>query len=106
VYKQILVLSALIFATTAVGQTLDPTKPFSYSASSGKSANSETKLVLESIIHGDEVHTVVISGQIVKMGEMVNNHKLVAVNTDNVLLRSDTETLRLHLFPKGIVKHQ
>jgi len=106
VYKQILVLSTFFIALNSVGQTLDPTKPFGFSSASAQSANSTQKLVLESIVHGEGIHTVVISGQVLKMGETVNGHKVVAVNSDNVLLRSDTETLRLYLFPQGIVKQQ
>lgn len=83
-------------------QSADPTKPFSYSGGSEQVA--QQKLVLESIIHGDGVHTAVINGKPLQVGDYIGEHRLVAVNNDSVVLRTETERLKLSVFSGVIVK--
>lgn len=81
----------------------DPTRPFGHSASASVLPEGK-KLVLESIIHGDGVHTVVINGQILKPYDHIGEYQLTAVNDQSVVLRSKTQRLKLHVFKPNILK--
>ena len=55
-------------------QNNDPTKPLSaggFSQVSKVEAATKAELILESIIHGFEVHTAVINGQVLKVGGFI-----------------------------------
>lgn len=92
--------------TCSITQVLadtDPTRPFGYNATSSVTPNGE-KLVLESIIHGDGVHTVVINGKILKTFDHIGEYQLTAVNDQSVILRSKTQRLELHVFKSNVMK--
>lgn len=88
--------------TQALAQT-DPTRPFGHSATSSITSN-DKKLILESIIHGDGIHTVVINGEVLKTLDYIGEYQLTAVNDQSVILRSKTKQLKLHLFKSDLVK--
>ena len=92
----------LMTAPTLAAQ-FDPTRPFGHSASSTATPGGK-KLVLESIIHGDGIHTVVISGKVLKTFDYIGEYQLTAVNDQSVILRSKTKRLKLTLFKISIVK--
>ena len=106
VSKQTYVFIALILtAHFAVAQGADPTKPFSMtSGSSAKAMSTKGPLVLESIIHGNKIHTAVINGQVMQVGDVIGEHRLVAVNNDSAVLRTLTERVKLSVFSGVIVK--
>lgn len=81
----------------------DPTRPFGHSATSSVTPKGK-KLVLESIIHGDGVHTVVINGKVLKTLDHIGEYQLTAVNDQSVILRSKTQRLKLHVFKSNVVK--
>ena len=83
--------------------TVDPTRPFNHRVSSSVDLKVK-KLVLESIIHGDGIHTAVINGKMLKPGETIREYRLVAVNDDSVVLRSATERLKLFVFKSSVFK--
>lgn len=88
-------------------QSADPTKPLSgasFSSSSKTVQTNKSKLVLESIVHGYEVHTAVINGQVLKPGDFIRQYKLVAVNNTSVVLRSAEKRLKLSVFSGVVVK--
>ncbi|MBA6232106.1 MULTISPECIES: hypothetical protein [unclassified Colwellia] len=88
-------------------QDIDPTKPLSGSGFSSKTsaeAAKKAELILESIIHGFEVHTVVINGQVLKVGDFIHQYELVAVNNTSVVLRSAEKRLKLSVFSSVVVK--
>ncbi|MDP7593312.1 MAG: hypothetical protein QF552_11595 [Litorilituus sp.] len=91
-----------LFSGIVSAGSIDPTGPFGYSQ---KSIEKEAKraLVLESIIHGDGVHTVVINGQVMKPSDTIGEYKLIAVNDQSVVLRSKTQRLKLHIFNENAV---
>lgn len=100
-------LAVLFTPWVAKAQSVDPTKPLSISGFSSMSKNTETvkaELVLESIVHGHEVHTAVINGQVLKVGDIIRQYKLVAVNNTSVILRSAEKRLRLSVFSGVVVK--
>jgi MSHA biogenesis protein MshK len=88
--------------TPALAET-DPTRPFGHSARSSVTPD-DKKLILESIIHGEGIHTVVINGEVLKTLDYIGEYQLTAVNDQNVILRSKTKHLKLHLFKSDLVK--
>ncbi|MGL1956522.1 MAG: hypothetical protein OCD00_04330 [Colwellia sp.] len=90
---------------SSTAASVDPTRPFGKSSASIE-INSGQKLVLESIIHGDGIHTVVINGKVLKVGEMIGEYLLVAVNDDNVVLTTTTERLNLFILNSKVFKEQ
>jgi hypothetical protein len=98
----------VLFVTFSVnGQDVDPTKPLSiggFSSSNKPGKATAEKLVLESIVHGFEVHTAVINGQVLKVGDFILQYKLVAVNNTSVVLRSAEKSLKLSVFSGVVVK--
>jgi hypothetical protein len=98
---------ALLANFSVNGQNIDPTKPlssnsFSSVSKTGKTINAE--LILESIVHGSEVHTAVINGQVLKVGDSILQYELVAVNNTSVVLRSAEKRLKLSVFSGVVVK--
>ncbi|WP_440876252.1 hypothetical protein [Thalassotalea sp. PLHSN55] len=94
-----------VFTVAVNAQSIDPTKPFGFSSQgSSTSIKGKGPLVLESIIHSDKIHTAVINGQVMKVGDSIGKHRLVAVNDNSVVLRTETERLKLSVFSGVIVK--
>lgn len=95
-----------MFFSTWANADSDPTKPFGTRGNSnvGGVTVENKKLILESIIHGDGVHTVVINGELLKVGQYIGEFKLVAVNDKSVVLRSEEERKKLFIFSELIVK--
>lgn len=98
-----LLLSGLFYSITPALADTDPTRPFGHSATSSVTPNGK-KLILESIIHGDGIHTVVISGKVLKTLDHIGEYQLTAVNDQSVILRSKTQRLELHIFKSDVVK--
>ena len=84
--------------------TVDPTRPFGQSAESSNGEQLINGLVLQSIIHGDDIHTVVVSGKILKMFDYIDEYQLTAVNDKSVILRSKTQRIKLNIFKGNLVK--
>lgn len=82
-------------------QGLDPTRPLTgVTASLSDSEEIKKQLILESIFHGNNIHTVVINGQTMQVNDYIGEYRLVAVNDDSVVLRSTAERLKLYVFKK------
>jgi len=99
----LLLLVVTIVTTQVFATQSDPTRPFGHSASSTVTPGGK-KMVLESIIHGDGIHTVVISGKVLKTFDYIGEYQLTAVNDQSVILRSKTKRLKLTIFKNNIVK--
>ena len=99
------VFSFLFISAAPLAANVDPTRPFGQGSSSTEIINGK-KLVLESIIHGDGIHTVVINGKVLKVGETIGEHRLVAVNDNSVVLRTATERLKLYVFKSKVFKEK
>lgn len=95
--------SAAINSAQPLAAQTDPTRPFGHSVSSTITSNGQ-KMVLESIIHGDGIHTVVINGKVLKTFDYIGEYQLTAVNDQSVILRSKTKRLKLTIFKNNIVK--
>lgn len=97
----------LLISPISEAQNVDPTKPLSgvgLSSMTKTDTVSKAELVLESIVHGYEVHTAVINGQVLKVGDFIRQYKLVAVNNTSVVLRSAEKRLKLSVFSGVVVK--
>lgn len=81
----------------------DPTRPFGHKATS-IIAPGEKKLVLQSIIHGDGIHTAVINGKVLRTLDRIGEYQLTAINDQSVVLRSKSKQLKLHIFKNNLVK--
>lgn len=101
----ILFLFVLVLMTSekSYAAKVDPTRPFGHKASSEKASQGK-KLVLESIIHGNGISTVVISGKVLKMLDYIGEYQLTGVNKESVVLRSKTERIKLNVFKSNFVK--
>lgn len=99
----LLLVCSFICSITKVLADTDPTRPFGHSAALSATPNGK-KLVLESIIHGDGIHTVVINGKVLKTLDYIGEYQLTAVNDQSVILRSKTQSLKLHMFKSNVVK--
>ena len=100
-------LTILFSSFISRAQNIDPTKPLSgagFSTTSKAEKTATAELVLESIIHGYEVHTADINGQVLKVGDFIRQYKLIAVNNSSVVLRSADKRLKLSVFSGVVVK--
>jgi hypothetical protein len=50
------------------------------------------------------VHTAVINGQVLKVGDFIRQYELIAVNNTSVVLRSAEKRLKLSVFSSVVVK--
>jgi len=94
---------AISVSYITLAASVDPTQPFGSGAVSSKNT-AENKLVLQSIIHGDGIHTAVINGKVMKPGEHIGKYRLAAINDTSVVLRSDDERLKLYVFSEKVIK--
>ncbi len=90
-------------ASQAFAAKVDPTRPFGHKASSAATPSGQ-KMVLESIIHGNGIQTVVISGKVLKISDYIGEYQLTVVNEQSVILRSKTQRLKLDIFKGKVVK--
>lgn len=102
-YVSLFVFSVVVMATQTFAAQFDPTRPFGHRSASAVTPGGK-KMVLESIIHGDGIHTVVISGKVLKTLDYIGEYQLTAVNNQSVILRSKTKRLKLTIFKSSIVK--
>jgi MSHA biogenesis protein MshK len=98
-----LFILASMTSQTAYAAKLDPTRPFGHRTSANVTPEGK-KMVLESIIYGDGIHTVVISGKVLKIFDYIGEYQLTAVNGQSVILHSKTQRLKLDVFKGNIVK--
>jgi MSHA biogenesis protein MshK len=99
-----IILTLVSITFNSVAATNDPTKPFGLGAITSGTNVAVKSLILQSIVHGDGIHTAVINGKVIKPGEYINQYRLVAINDDSVVLRSDDERLKLYVFKQRVLK--
>lgn len=91
--------AALLFLAAAplFAQTLpDPTRPPAWE---NAGAAGEGAPVLQSVMISPKRRAALISGQVVELGGRFGDARLVAVNENGVVLRSDAGSEELKLFP-------
>ncbi|TPH17807.1 hypothetical protein [Litorilituus lipolyticus] len=103
-YKLFIIIISLVFSLTLWAANIDPTKPFGQ-GSSQSLVKDESKLVLESIVHGEGIHTAVVNGKVLRVNQSIGEYRLIAVNDDSVVLRSETERLKLYVHKASVLKN-
>ena len=99
-YKLFITFLTLFIVSLIARAEIDPTKPFSNVNSSSSNATivNQESLRLDSIIHGNNVHTAVINGTLLKVGDNIGEYILVAVNDKTVVLSFEGERKELAVF--------
>lgn len=97
------IIAVLLSTNTAFSAKVDPTRPFGHTGLNSITPEGKA-LVLESIVHGDGVQTVVVSGRILKVNDFIGEYQLTKVNKQSVILQSDTKKVELNIFKKNLVK--
>jgi hypothetical protein len=88
---------------TVYAEKRDPTRPFGHKVTSSVASN-DKKMILESIIHGNGVSSVIISGQLLKKLDYIGEYQLTVINEKSVILRNAVESITLTIFKHDIVK--
>ena len=89
--------SGHVFAT-------DPTRPLSMGSSSTKATQNKA-LQLQSIIASEDSLRVVISGKTLAVGDSISGYTLIAIEDNDVTLKSLEKTVTLSLFKRVISKN-
>lgn len=97
-------LAGVLFSMIGIAQITDPTRPPLVS----KDAATDNPVInqgpaLQSIIVSEGYKAAIISGKKVVLGANYGNAKLVQINETSVVLKTDTSTQVLKLFP-GVEK--
>ena len=87
----------------ASAQNIDPTRPI-FTSNSAPAEEVKKGLVLETIIHSNNNKSAIISGKLMKVGDYIGEHKLIVVNSSNVILRSGDERLKLSVFSSVVTQ--
>ena len=101
-FKQVFIMLCLIMSPLSFGQSIDPTKPFTRAALDKESV--EKNLKLYSIIIGDSEPKAIINQKVMKVGDSLDEFKIIKINKSKVVLKSSTETIELSLFANALVK--
>jgi MSHA biogenesis protein MshK len=90
----------LLSSTTLKATEYDPTRPFNLNSKVLGQKSINKRFVLSSIIHGDGIHTAIINDKIYRVFDYIDDYQITAVNSDSVILRSNTERLKLNVFKR------
>ena len=99
---RMLAITWLAGATIVQAQALrDPTRPPGATGAriAGERAAPTGGLKLQSILISPDRRAAIISGHVVRLGESVQGHRLVAIGEGDVVLRMDGKSRTLRLFP-------
>ena len=99
-------LMALMLCLTflANGQSVDPTKPLSYQASTGSNKLQIKDYVLQSIIDNGQQKHVVINGKLMVLGDQIGPYQLINITKEHVVLSSTEKELKVSLFSSVVAK--
>lgn len=76
----------------------DPTKPLSYSANTSAKVIEKEELTLQTIVERENTKSVVISGQLLSVGDKIEQYELIKIENNSVVLSSPEKKLKLSLF--------
>lgn len=92
-----------MFSGQLIAQEADPTRPLS-GASKVIDKNVKQAIQLQSIVDDGEHSTVIINGQVLKVGDRIEQYQLEQINKNNVVLSSTDKRLELSLFSAIVAK--
>lgn len=100
---RIFAITWLAGASIAQAQALrDPTRPPGANGvriAPGERSAPTGGLRLQSILISPERRAAIVSGQVVRLGESVQGHRVIAIGESEVVLRMDGKSRTLRLFP-------
>jgi hypothetical protein len=79
------------------GNIQDPMRPPNFNADSTTQAASVPQWNLTEILISDERRIAIINNKPVKAGDMINNAKVISINTDHVVLTRHNKTFKQYL---------
>jgi MSHA biogenesis protein MshK len=93
--------AALLASAAHAQQLRDPTRPPSFlrAAPAGAEADSESGLVLQTVLLSRERRNAVISGRLLQLGDSISGMRVVDIRESAVTLAGRGESLTLQLFP-------
>ncbi|PSX10148.1 MSHA biogenesis protein MshK [Photobacterium angustum] len=103
--KKMTWMAALLLSVCAFGAhaAQDPTAPLGWVASKAKTSQAKARLPqLQSIICDGKQCSVILSGQVVSLGERVNGYTLTNVSESSVTLSRSGKKWHLALFAENI----
>ncbi|PSV31645.1 MSHA biogenesis protein MshK [Photobacterium sp. GB-72] len=103
--KKMTWMAALLLSLCAFGAyaAQDPTAPLGWVASKAKTNQAQARLPqLQSIICDGQQCSVILSGQVVSLGERVNDYTLTNVSESSVTLSRSGKKWHLALFAENI----
>jgi len=102
----VLGLALLMVSSASFAQELrDPTRPHAgvpdkVPRSATKKSKPRSKMVLQTILIGEDRRSAVISGRLMSVGDTISGFKLSEIRAGEVvLLKGRSKTRTLHLFP-------
>jgi MSHA biogenesis protein MshK len=89
----------LMASAQGAEELIDPTRPVAFVAPVGKKTPEENKLQLQAIFSGEGRREAVINGQTVKVGDVVDQAKILAIGPGRVSFEKNGEKGELVLLP-------
>lgn len=97
-------LFLFLFCSTVKAQSADPTKPLNIMNSSVTNVTQKDALNLQTIVANGENKSVVINGQLLNIGDQIQQYKLSKITRNYVVLSSLEKDMTLSLFKSVVVK--
>lgn len=102
-----IIISCLVFLPITVsGKQVDPTRPFGALSQPTEEKSGAKKIVLQSIIAIGKNKKALISGRVLKEGDMFKEFKVISIDSKGVVLESSQGKMELSLFSGVIAKSQ
>lgn len=102
-FNKILWLCLSLLSTLAWANQ-DPTKPLNAGFANSSPVATQSKLVLQSIMHDADNYRAVINGKLVKRGDFILGYKVINIASNSVFLVSAEQELQLPLFSGAVIK--
>ena len=96
-------LALYIIAPSALAQLRDPTQPNMF-VSNNSPVKQSTELKLQSIIKNSTAFKAIISGHIYRVGDAVDDFRVLSINSKQVVLANDDKKIKLELYDYEIKK--
>ena len=89
-----------VIAESTVQELVDPTRPVAFVAPVGQQPKTERKPQLQAIYFGDDRREAVINGRTVKVGDVVDQAKILAIGPGRVRYTKNGKEVELVLLPR------
>jgi len=87
----------------SLAQQQDPTRPAAFVKNTGVIVKqTEPKLKLQSIIKSRRAFKAIISGRLYQVGDVVDDFRVLRINSKQVVLANDDKQIKLELYDNKI----